>query len=272
MAFIGKVALVTGASSGIGAATARMLAKRGARVVLGGLSRSDVEGVAESIRASGGEAVAVGADISDEGAIVEMVAEARRTFGRLDILHANAALTDPAAMALDGEIAALDAKVWDRALGINLRGSMLCCKHVIPEMLKGGGGSIIMTGSGKGVQGDLDLPAYAVSKAGLICLAQYIATQYGKRGIRANVVLVGLVMTEALAANVPKALQNLFLEHHLTPFIGSPDHVASVVSFLASEDAAFVTGHVIPVDGGFTSHSPIYADMRRMQAKADQIA
>lgn len=261
-----KVAIVTGGGTGIGAATAELLAARGARVVVSGRNGDPLEAVAERIRAAGGEAVSIACDVGDEAAVAALAAGTVERFGRIDILHANAALTDPATMGSDGMIAAMDVALWDRVMAVNLRGPMLCAKHAIPHMLAGGGGSIIFTGSGKGLQGDVEYPAYGTSKAGLINLARYIAAQYGKQRIRANVVVVGLVMTEGLRQNMPPPVIRMIEEHHLTPYLGERSHIAEAVAFLASDAAAFITGAAIPVDGGVTSHSPLYADFQRLYA------
>ncbi len=266
MRLSGKVAIITGAGSGIGEATAKVLATQGARVVAAGRRISSVRRVAEEIKAVGGEALAVAVDVGDEALIAAMVRQAIEAFGRIDVLHNNAAITDPAVMGADGAIIDLDAVVWDRVLCVNLRGPMLCCKHVIPHMLKQGGGSIIMTGSGKGLHGDLSQPAYGASKAGLINLTQNIATQYGKQGVRANILIVGLVATETLFKSVPTTARAMMESHHLTPYLGEPRHIADVVAFLASDESAFVTGHCLHVDGGFGAHAASVADLRRIMA------
>jgi len=264
----GKVAIVTGGGSGIGMATAKLLAAQGAKVVAAGRQIGPVQRVVAEIRAAGGEALAVSADMGDESQIAEMVQRAIDAFGRIDVLHNNAALTDPAVMGADGPITGMDAAVWDRVLAINLRGPMLCCKHVIPHMLTQGGGSIIMTGSGKGIQGDMGQPAYGASKAALINLTQNVATQYGKQGVRANILIVGLVATETLLKSVPAPARAMMESHHLTPYLGEPRHVADVVAFLASDESAFVTGHSLYVDGGFGAHAASVADLRRAMAPA----
>jgi NAD(P)-dependent dehydrogenase (short-subunit alcohol dehydrogenase family) len=262
----GKTALITGAGSGIGAATATLLAAQGAKVVAVGRHLETVQRVADQIKAAGGEALAVTADVSDEAQIAAMFRRALDTFGRIDVLHNNAALTDPAIMAADGAIANMDAAVWDRVMTVNLRGPMLCCKHAIPHMLQQGGGSIIMTGSGKGIHGDLGQPAYGASKAALINLTQNVATQYGKQGIRANILIVGLVATESLLKSLSAPARAMMESHHLTPSIGEPRHIADAVAFLASDESAFVTGHSLYVDGGVTAHSAAVADIRRAMA------
>lgn len=259
----GRVAVITGAGSGIGAATASLLAAQGAAVALVGRRLVAVQAVADRITAAGGTALAVAADVSEEAQVAAMTQRVVAHFGHIDVLHNNAALTNPAVMAADGAITSMDPAVWDRVMAVNVRGPMLCCKHVIPHMLKAGGGSIIMSGSGKGVQGDVGQPAYGASKAALINLTRNIATQYGKQGIRANILIIGLVVTEGALANLPAPALAMLESHHLTPRLGQPDQIASVVAFLASEDSAFVTGHSLYVDGGFTAHAAPVADIRR---------
>jgi len=260
----GKVAIITGGGSGIGRATAKLFARRGAKVAVAGRTQSRLDGVVAEIEALGGEGLAVVMDVTREETIVAGIAKVVERFGRLDIMHSNAAQTG--AMQEDGDIAVMDVAFWNRAFATNLTGSMLCAKHSIPHMLKAGGGSIIFTGSGKGLGGDLDYPAYGTTKAGLLGLSRYVATQYGKQGIRANVIVVGLVMTEALDENMPAEAQKLMLEHNLVPHLGAPDDIAEVAAFLASDQSRYVTGASIVADGGFTAHSAVYADMNRFAA------
>jgi NAD(P)-dependent dehydrogenase (short-subunit alcohol dehydrogenase family) len=262
----GKVAIITGAGSGIGAATAKVLAAHGARIMAVGRHIETVQSVAEEIRSAGGEATAVAADMADEAQIAAMTRRTLEVFGRIDVLHNNAALTDLATMAADGAITNMETSVWDRILTVNLRGPMLCCKHAIPQMLQNGGGSIIMTGSGKGVQGDIGQPAYGASKAALINLTQNVATQYGKQGIRANIIVVGMITSEQLLKSIPAPALVMMESHHLTPRLGEPRHVADAVAFLASDEAGFITGHTLYVDGGVTAHAASVADIRRAMA------
>jgi NAD(P)-dependent dehydrogenase (short-subunit alcohol dehydrogenase family) len=205
-------------------------------------------------------------DSKNPGAIAAGIAAGMKRFGRLDICHSNAAQVGSAGLNRDGLIADMDAAFWDQTMAINLRGSMLCAKHAIPHMIAAGGGSIIFTASGKGMAGDLDYPAYGTSKAALINMSRYIATQYGKQRVRSNAVVVGLVMTDALSDNLPPAAQQAMLEHHLTPELGRPEDIAEVVAFLASDQSRFITGAAITADGGFTAHSAVYADMNRWAA------
>ena len=262
----GKVALITGGGSGIGRATAKMFAARGATVAITGRTAAKLDSVVAEIEAAGGRGLAVVMDVTSEDSIAAGIARTVEAFGRLDVLHSNAAQTG--AMFEDAAITDMPLDFWNKAFATNLTGSMLAAKHAIPHMLKQGGGSIIFTGSGKGLAGDLDYPAYGTTKAGLLGLSRYVATQYGKQNIRANVIVVGLVMTEALDENLPPEAQALMKEHNLVPFLGSPDDIAEVASFLASDQSRYVTGASIVVDGGFTAHSGTYADMQRFIAPA----
>ncbi len=255
-----KVAIVTGAGSGIGEQCARLTAARGAKVVVATSRRESAEPVVDAIRAGGGEAVAWFGDAADEATAEGVTRAAVDTYGRLDILVNNAALTDPAFMSGDLSVDLMDAQVWRRTLDVNLLGPALFCKHALPVMVKGGGGSVVMVSSGRGVQGDLGLPAYGASKAGLINLALNVAAQFGKQGVRANSVVVGMVMTPAVEKTLSPDMIALLRRHHLTPEIGTPADIAEVVAFLASDAARFVTGAVVAADGGITSHNAAYAD------------
>lgn len=264
----GKVAMVTGGGTGIGLATALMLASRGARIAVAGREAGALDEAVRRITERGGEAIAVIMDVAVEETVEKGIAQVVECFGRLDILHSNAAQTGM--LESDGLIGDMDADFWDRAFAVNLRGAMLTAKHTIPHMLVGGGGSIIFTGSGKGLAGDLDFPAYGTTKAGMLSLSRYIATQYGKRGIRSNVVVVGLVMTDALDRNMPPQAQALMREHNVVDYLGRPEDIAEVVAFLASDQSRYVTGTSIVADGGFTSHSAVFADMMRFAANQSE--
>jgi NAD(P)-dependent dehydrogenase (short-subunit alcohol dehydrogenase family) len=267
----GRVAIITGGGTGIGKATALLLAERGARVAVTGRTVANLANVVAEIEASGGEALAVGMDVISEDSIRDGIAQTVTHFGRLDIMHSNAAQTG--AMHEDALIADMDVAFWDKTMATNLRAAMLCAKHAIPHLEAAGGGSIIFTGSGKGLAGDMDYPAYGTTKAALLGLSRYVATQYGKKNIRANVLVVGLVMTEALDENMPPEAQAMMLEHNLTPSLGKPKDIAEVVAFLASDQSRYITGAAIVADGGFTAHSAVHADMVRfMSAMQEQQA
>jgi NAD(P)-dependent dehydrogenase (short-subunit alcohol dehydrogenase family) len=264
----GKVALVTGGASGIGEASARALATAGAKVAIADLRLDGAQAVADSIKQAGGEAMAVGFDTSDEAQVTTGVESVAKAFGGIDILHNNAAITSVDFMMRDGFIHGLDVELWDKTMAVNVRGYMLCTKHVLPLMLARGGGVVVNTASGAGLQGELVRSAYGTSKAAIIGFTRSVATQYGKQGIRCVTVMPGLTMTPTVAASMPPPMLEMMKRHTLTPELAKPESIADAVVFLASDRAAFITGATIPVDGGFGIHTPSYADEVEMWAAA----
>jgi NAD(P)-dependent dehydrogenase (short-subunit alcohol dehydrogenase family)/ketosteroid isomerase-like protein len=264
----GKVAIITGGAGGIGEAAARALAGAGAKVVIAALHEERAKAVADSIAGDGGEAIGLAFDTSDEEQVAAAVEAATNAFGGIDILHNNAAITSVEFMMRDGLIHELDVDLWDQTMAVNLRGYMLCTKHVIPHMLVRGGGVIVNTASGEGLVGGVTRSAYGTSKAGVIAFTRNVATQYGKLGIRCVTVVPGMTMTETVAANVPPPVLEMMKRHTLTPELARPEDIANAILFLVSDRAAFITGAAIPVDGGITIHSPSYADEMAMWAAA----
>jgi NAD(P)-dependent dehydrogenase (short-subunit alcohol dehydrogenase family) len=256
----GKVAIVTGSGAGIGQATAEVLADRGASVVVADINAAAGEAVAAGIRDRGQHAVAVATDVSDEAQIQHMVETAVSTFGGVDILHNNAGLHSPELIAHDTEIAAIDAALFERVLRVNVIGTTLAAKYVIPRMISRGGGVIINTSSATGVLGELTRPMYGTSKAAIIGLTRNIATEYGKQGIRSVAIAPGIILTPSVQAAVPREAQEAITRHSLTPRAGLPTDIAYAVAFLASDEAGFITGITIPIDGGLTAHFPTYAE------------
>jgi NAD(P)-dependent dehydrogenase (short-subunit alcohol dehydrogenase family) len=256
----GKVAIVTGAGVGIGEASAKRLAAEGAKVVVADINEVGATRVAQEIVAGGGDAFAHHVDLADEDSIIALYRVVREHYGRIDIVHNNAADTRGEQISRDMGIADMDAAIWDRAFTVNTRGTMLMIKHALPMMLSDGGGSIINTSSGAGLTGDLFAPAYAASKAAVNCLTMYVATQYGKHKIRCNVVSPGLVLTPTARANSSPDTIKGIERHSLTPYLGEPEDIAAAVAFLASDDAKFVNAQVMVVDGGYTNHMPHVAD------------
>jgi NAD(P)-dependent dehydrogenase (short-subunit alcohol dehydrogenase family) len=246
----GKVAIITGSGHGLGAETARVLAAQGAKVAIADIAIEAARSVAA------GQALAVQVDLMSEHAIKSMVDAVVARFGRIDVLHNNAAALDMAQRQADRDVCNVAIEAWDRALDVNTRGALLCCKHVIPLMLAQGGGSIIHSTSGFGLLGDVTLTAYAASKAALMALSRSVAAQYGKQGIRSNAIMIGFVINDHAQKSVPEEVKDILLAQHLTPELGRPRQIADVVAFLASDESSFITGATIPVDGGFTSHSP----------------
>jgi NAD(P)-dependent dehydrogenase (short-subunit alcohol dehydrogenase family) len=258
---LNKVAVVTGGASGIGRATSRLLANEGAAVVVADLDESGADVVVKEIEAAGGRAVAQLVDVGEEDAVKAMIDRAVETFGGLHILFNNAADTSLHAMVEDKRIHEMSVEWWDHAMRVDLRGAMLGCKHAIPHMIAGGGGSIVNTSSNQGIVGDLTQGAYACAKAGVIQLTRSVATQYGHYGIRCNAVSPGAVRTPAFDRACPPEIVEEIAKHSLIPRIGEPEDLANTVLFLASDESAYITGHVIRVDGGQLAHLPHYAFM-----------
>jgi NAD(P)-dependent dehydrogenase (short-subunit alcohol dehydrogenase family) len=247
----GKVAIVTGAGSGIGAATARLMAQEGASVVVADIDGSAAERVAGEL----GGAVVAEVDVSDESSVVRMVETAVESFGGLDVLHNNA--SDASTNALDMDIATLDMAVFDRLVAVNLKGQFMGCKHAIPRMLARGGGSIVNTASIEGFVGRGVRAAYGASKAGVVLLTKAVAAQYGPRGIRCNAVAPGLVLTPALQNHYTSPEQiEASLVNYPMPRLCAPEDVAKAVLFLASDEAAYVNATTLMVDGGATVYMP----------------
>ncbi|HLX20002.1 MAG TPA: SDR family oxidoreductase [Gaiellaceae bacterium] len=246
----GKVAIVTGAGRGIGEATARLMAREGASVVVADINRAEADRVAGELE----HAVAADVDVTDEESVVRVIATAVDVFGGLDVLHNNA--TDSATNAIDTDIVTLDMDVFDRLVAVNLRGQFLGCKHAIPRMLERGGGSIVCTASidafvGRGVRA-----AYGASKAGVVLLTKAVAAQYGARGIRCNAVAPGLVRTPGAELHAAPGYMEASAAKYPMPRLAVPEDVANAVVFLASDEAIYVNAATLMVDGGATVYMP----------------
>jgi NAD(P)-dependent dehydrogenase (short-subunit alcohol dehydrogenase family) len=262
-----KIAIVTGAASGIGAACAARLAQEGALLVVADLNLEGAQEQVRRIKEAGGQAVAARVDIGDESSINALFELTLRTWGGLDILHNNAAATSLSST-VDAAVEAVDVGVWDDTMRINLRGTMLASRRALPLMRARGGGSIINTSSGSAQAGALGYSAYGVCKAGIEALTRYVAAQHGKEGIRCNAIAPGLIVTPVTQPYYVGEIGEMMLSHHLTPRLGQPDDIAHAVVYLASDEAAFVTGQVFNVDGGLLSHQPYYADEIRARTAA----
>jgi NAD(P)-dependent dehydrogenase (short-subunit alcohol dehydrogenase family) len=245
----GKVAVVTGAGSGIGEATARLMVREGASVVVADINVAAAERVAGDLPT----AVAAEVDVSNEQSVVRMVETAVQTFGGLDVLHNNA--SDVSTTALDTDVVTLDMEIFDRLVAVNLKGPFLGCKHAIPPMLERGGGSIVNTASIDGFMGRGVRAAYGASKAGVVLLTKSVASQYGSRGIRCNAVAPGFVMTPA-TANTASETRELVSRSYPMPRLCTPEDVAHAVAFLASDEASFINGTTLMVEGGASIYMP----------------
>lgn len=249
-----KVAIVTGGAGGIGAATAHKLAREGAAIAVVDIDEAKAAGVAEEIRRTGARAIALGGDLAEEDAARSVVESTVAEFGRVDVLHNNAALTASAFLSRDTTVSEMPLAVWQRSLAVNLGSQLLMCKYAVPEMRRTGGGSIINMSSGAALSGDRTRLAYGVSKAGVHTLTMYVATSEGKRGVRANTIVPGLILTDAVRAHLSDEILAGLGGATLTPYVGQPEDVADLVVFLASEQSRYITGQMISIDGGMSAH------------------
>lgn len=265
-----KVAIVTGAASGIGAVTAIRMAEEGAAVIVADVNFAGAQTIARQIVEAGGRAEPSGTDISDEASVKAMMALAIDKFGSLTTLMNNATPSEMLSPN-DRDLLNLDAGLWDRAMAVLLRGTMLCCKHAIPHMLRAGGGSIVNISSVAGKLGMHNFMTYQSAKAGCQALTRAIATRHGKEGIRCNAILPGIIDTPALGRKPAPARQTI-MRHTMCTRGGKPDDVAYLAIFLSSDRAGYINGAEIPVDGGYSCHEPATADFLAMQAEAEAAA
>lgn len=241
-----KVALVTGAGSGIGRASALAFAAAGHRVAVADFDPDGGRRTVELVTAAGGEACFLEADISDAEAVSRMVAATVERWGRLDCAHNNVG-TGPE---LGADVTATSEEMWDRVIGVNLKGAWLCIRAEIPAMLAGGGGAIVNTGSALSQVAVPDNAAYVAAKHGLLGLTRAAALDTAKQGIRVNAVLPGLVETPMGRQADAEIIEKL-LEAQPTGRLARPEEVAAAAVWLCSEAASMVTGHGLAVDGGY---------------------
>lgn len=245
--FDGKVAVVTGGSSGIGRASARAFAREGARVVIADVDAAGSEETVRLIAAAGGEARFVQTDVSRAAAVDAMVAFAVAAFGRLDYALNNAAINVPPA-----PVTEMPEEAWDRVIAVNLKGVWLCLKHEVAQMLRQGGGAIVNVASVQGVGGGRNSSAYAASKHGVIGLTKAVALETARQGIRVNAVCPATIRTpmyERISGGGPEVEAQQAAAHPIGR-IGEPEEVAAAVIWLCSDAASFTTGHALAVDGG----------------------
>lgn len=242
----GKVALVTGASRGIGRQTAITLASYGATVIVNyNGSREKAEEVAAQIKENGGNAAIYGCNVSDYSAVEAMMKELVKEYGRIDILVNNAGITK------DGLLMKMSEEDYDAVLDINLKGTFNCIKHISRQMLKQKGGRIINLSSVVGVYGNAGQVNYSASKAGVVGITKSVAKELGSRGITVNAVAPGFIITEMTDA-MPEDAKKQVSDRIAMKRLGGVADVAETVAFLASDKAAYITGQVICVDGGMS--------------------
>ena len=246
----GKVAIITGAASGIRKATAILFAQEGAKVVVADTVDKLGEETVKMIKESGGKAVFVHADVSKAEDVKNMVKTAVDTYGRLDIIFNNAGIEGATA-----DTANYPESVFDKVIAINLKGVWLGIKYAVPELLKNGGGSIINTSSVAGLVGFAGLSAYNATKGGIIQLTKTAALEYAKQNIRVNCIAPGVIetpMVDRFLKGQPEA-KAAFIQIEPVGRFGKPEEIAKAALFLASDDSSFVTGTVLTVDGGLTA-------------------
>jgi len=245
----GKAAIVTGASAGIGRATAKLFARAGAKVVVAARRQAELESLVAEIAGQGGGAFALAGDVSDEAFAKELVERAEKHYGRLDVAFNNAGIHGE-----EGPTTDISLDGWNEALKVNLTSAFLAAKHQIPAMLEQGKGSIIFTSSFVGYTvGFPGVAAYAASKAGLIGLTQVLAAEYGPRNIRVNAILPGAVDTAMYHAANATAEQQAYLTNlHALKRVGSPEELAQAALYLASDASSFQSGTAMLVDGGLS--------------------
>lgn len=244
--FTGKVAFVTGAASGIGRATALAFAAEGARVAILDRTEDVLKETAEALKKAGGEVLAITSDVSIPEQVKAAVAQVVERFGRLDLAFNNAGVENKARPLHEIEL-----EEWDRILGINLRGTFVCMKHEIAQMLRQGGGVVVNTSSGAGIRGVAGGAAYAASKHAIIGVTRSAALDYAKQNIRVNAILPGNIATPMMDRFTGGAIQKAI---DLEPVgrLGKPEEIAETVLWMCSDLGGFVTGSSIVVDGGWS--------------------
>ena len=247
-----KVAIVTGGGSGIGEATSLRFSQEGAAVIVADMRLRKAEAVAKQINEQGGHALAIEVDVSIAESVATLVDRTVAEYGQLDVMFNNAGTLRP------GTVIELDVDDWDLVMGVNVRSVYLGGKFAIPAMLNSGGGSIINTASISGLHGDGGAVAYAASKAAVINLTRAMSTDHAADGIRVNAICPGTIETPPVMRMMedPVALE-INMRAHAIGRLGRPEEIASAALWLASDEASFVSGEAIVVDGGLRAQSPL---------------
>lgn len=243
-----QVILIGGGGTGIGRATAVALAQQGAKIAIGDLNLAAAQETAQAINDSGGEAVAIGYDQSDEESICALVAKAVSGYGQLNGVFANVA--DLQVIMEDTDILSMDLSVWQRSLNVNVIGTNVLIRESLPHLLAQKGGSIVCTSSTASTIGENVRPAYAASKAAINAICRHVSSRWGQEGIRCNALAPGFILTETAQNNMPQEVLDRMVKGYNSARHGSPDDIASAVAFLMSDEGSWVNGQVWHINGG----------------------
>ncbi|MFD7668839.1 SDR family NAD(P)-dependent oxidoreductase [Streptomyces sp. NPDC059788] len=256
-----KVAVITGAGSGIGRSAAELMSREGARVVVADHNTRGAEETAALVEAAGGRALPVTVDVTDEDSVAAMVAAAVGEYGALHVLCNHVGGTDPRK---DLDLLRMDMDEFDRAVALNVRSTLLGTRHAVPHMIRAGGGSVINTASVAALVGDVLQTSYGAVKAAVVSLTKSVAVQYGPRNIRCNAIAPGAVMTPALENNLPEDVVEALKKGNALPRLGTPEDIGHTMVFLASDESRYLTGQLLVVDGGMTMQSSAAPGRRAM--------
>ena len=248
MPFTDKIAVVTGAGSGIGRATALAFAAQGARLIVADSDKTAIDDAVDAINIADGKALGVCVDVSDNAAVVQMVQTAVEHYGGIDIL------VNSAGILRFGSVLDTDPESWQQILAVNLTGVYLCCRAVLPVMIEGGGGAIVNISSSTGAHdAHADLAAYVASKGAVAMLTKAMAIDHAKDQVRVNAIAPGPTDTPMLRDNLPAAELEAFAQTFPLQRLGRPEELAQAILYLASDNSSFVTGAILAVDGGQTA-------------------
>ncbi|MFE7106781.1 SDR family NAD(P)-dependent oxidoreductase [Streptomyces sp. NPDC057575] len=256
-----KVAVITGAGSGIGRSAAELMGLQGARVVVADFNTQGAEETAEIIEAAGGRALPVTVDVTDEDSVADMVAAAISEFDGLHVLCNHVGGTNPRK---DLDLLRMDMDEFDRAVALNMRSTLLGARHAVPHMIRAGGGSIINTASVAALVGDVLQTSYGAVKAAVVSITKSIAVQYGPQNVRCNAIAPGAVMTPALENNLPEDVVEALRKGNALPYLGSPEDIGHAMVFLASDESRYLTGQLLVIDGGMSMQSSAAPGRRAM--------
>lgn len=255
----GKVAFITGAGSGIARAAASIFAREGAKVALAELKPELGRATEQKVKSEGGDALFVQTDVTNEESVKAAVAAALGRFGKIDVLYNCAGGSIPA----DSHVTDVDLKVWQHTMTLDLLGPILCCRHVIPEIIKAGGGAVVNMSSGAALRGGSPSHIYTAAKGGVLSLTRALAGAYAKNNVRVNAICAGRILTERITNNYgtpdkPGPIvdrQDAAGRSKEYPFwVGKPEDIANIALFLASEESRMITGATIPAEGGRSAY------------------